>query len=80
MALKPKFVNPERATLVKALHTATTVPRLAYYLIKSDKFPVTNPKAAVRKALEIIGHRSDWDDDDPQFAKCVRVTVELIQQ
>lgn len=77
---KPTFENPKRRTLTKALHTVTVVSRVAFYLIQSDKFTVRSPEAAVRKALEVIGHRSDWRDSDLVFAKCVEATQALLDK
>jgi len=67
-----------RDTLVKALHTAKTVPMIAVWLIKSDKFNVTDPEAAVRMALRIIGQNGEWKRDDAVLQKCFAVTRAML--
>lgn len=74
----PKIDNTDylatRKTLVKALHTAKTVPLLAVALITSGKHNVTSAKAGVNLALRMIGQDGDWSDSDPVYSKCVRTT------
>lgn len=81
MSLNPS--DPEtylagRKSLVKALHTVTTVSRLAVYLIESEKFTVKQPEPAVRKALSIIGQDGGWKDSDPVFVKSVEATIKKL--
>lgn len=67
-----------RRNLVKALHTVTTVSRLAAKLI--EKGERKTPETAVRLALEWIGQLGDWRADDDQLVKCIAATKRLIEK
>lgn len=80
-AKKPPVIRVpkhERTTLVKALHTVTTVGNLAAYIVQSEKFKQHSPKSAVLEALKIVNEPGPWPDDDPVVLKSIARAKQLI--